>query len=427
MRKVTFIITIFLVLCSLPFFAFAEAVYLKNGTVMVGRIVEKNEKYIVLKSGEGEDAITATVFMDDVNRIEGQEEYDRKVSLIPFQLRPKEFLWPEVSASAPLPLSIKEPETERIKNLVKGSLEHAAAQKEEYAAPLEGDGASPEQIPFLPYGRQTPKKKMQFLATGMQLSQAMPSQTQGNGRISGAVMLPKERLAGPLYVYLLRDMGSGKFLSTPKLLFVKVQAEGAPGAAVPYSIENVPSGKYRVFAQWDVAPPEIRLENIGSNQVLTFLGTWGDYTGMTAETILLAEDEEKTGVNLMCATLIEKNKLDFYVGPRHDFQIEDIYYQRTASGINRLVLVIKNRGIKPIDLLVFDVYINDQKISPIPLEFNNIAPGEKREFDISGFYIIYLKMIKDGRIPSGPEKVVKFKFVLPSSKETEFEKTLFIL
>lgn len=53
---------------------------------MIGRIVEKNDQYIVLKAGEGEDAVSTTIFQEDINRILTEEDYSGQTKLIPIQM-----------------------------------------------------------------------------------------------------------------------------------------------------------------------------------------------------------------------------------------------------------------------------------------------------------------------------------------------------
>lgn len=70
-----------------PLAAYADAVYLKNGKVMTGKIVEKNDQFIVLKFGAGTDVARVTIFHEDVSKIESEKEYAQDVAMIPFALK----------------------------------------------------------------------------------------------------------------------------------------------------------------------------------------------------------------------------------------------------------------------------------------------------------------------------------------------------
>lgn len=54
---------------------------------MTGKIVEKNDQFIVLKFGVGRDVARVTIFHEDVLKIESEKEYAQDVSLIPFELK----------------------------------------------------------------------------------------------------------------------------------------------------------------------------------------------------------------------------------------------------------------------------------------------------------------------------------------------------
>ena len=200
--------------------ACADAVYLKNGSVMKGRIVEKNEQFLVLKSSEGEEAVKSTVYLEDINRIESDEAYSNETKFFPRTL-------PKVSVSRPwdakavlvepepMQLNLNKDQTEYIKGLIKNT-----------DRALSGSDAAG--IPSV-----------------------LSAASMGDGSISGSVKLPGEisKYKAPLYIYLAKYT-DGNFAVTPDLPYQKIEADAITSSLVYYKIEHLGAGTYRVYADW---------------------------------------------------------------------------------------------------------------------------------------------------------------------------------
>jgi hypothetical protein len=257
----------------------AEVVILKNGTVMRGKIVEKTPEYIVLRSGEGEAATRATIFLEDINRMMSEEEFEQERGYVPLSLFASNRTVVPVVEKEPVFSSVPSGSSrEHILALVTSKQEQGiapfAVNEEQESGELDtGAGQGVFLRKFIE--RQPHSLK----PTGRDaLVEEGSVKREGKGRISGFVTLPPlEGVSGDLYVYILEDTASGNFISAPKMLFDKIDAAEIKGRRVPYSIEGVPAGTYKVFAQWDVARPAVKITTVGEKVSLAYLGAQGDY------------------------------------------------------------------------------------------------------------------------------------------------------
>ncbi|MFB3919549.1 hypothetical protein BU251_08290 [Candidatus Velamenicoccus archaeovorus] len=403
--------------------AWAEVVILKNGTVMRGKIVEKTPKYIVLRSGEGEAATRATIFLEDINRMTSEEEFDQERGYVPLSLFEADRTVVPVVEKEPLFSSVSSDASKEHIMAMVASEEEGSATPEAAAGgwasgelePGSGQGAFLKRFierqphPLKPPRQETP-------------GEGNPVKREGEGRISGVVTLPPLKgVSGDLYVYLLEDTGDGNYISASKMMFDKIDAAEIKGQKVPYSIEGVPAGTYKVFAQWDVARPAVKITTIGEKVSLAYLGAQGDYSGTTKNALTLGINELRDGVNFPCTTFIESDKMSFDWGAKPLFRIEDIYYQRNYPDENRFFLVIRNPTPQQIDILPLDIYINDKKIFSFPWEFRDIPANGEKEFDISQAYQGYVRLMGNDAGTS-----LKFTVYFANSKEKEFEKLIYV-
>jgi len=401
----------------------AEVVVLKNGTVMRGKIVEKTPEYIVLRSGEAETATRATIFLEDINRITSEEEFEQETGYVPLSIfEAKRTVVPVVEKEPVFPSASSGSSKEHIMSMV-------ASEKEQGIMPGAGNeewsGGEPEagagQGVFLKKFMERKPRSLKPSEQGA-LTEDGSGQRKGAGRISGFVTLPPlEGISGDLYVYLLENTGGGNYISAPKMLFDKIDAAEIKGRRVSYSIEGVPAGTYKVFAQWDVARPSVKITTVGEKVSLAYLGAQGDYSGMTKNELTMGINELRDGVNFPCTTFIESDKLTFDWGEKPLFRIMDIYYQRSYPDENKFYLVVRNPTPRQIEILPLDIYINDRKVFSFPWEFKDIPPNGEKEFDISQAYKGYV------RITGGDaENRLKFTVYFANSKEKEFEKLIYV-
>jgi hypothetical protein len=403
--------------------AWSEVVVLKNGTVMRGKIVEKTPEYIVLRSGEAETATRATIFLEDINRITSEEEFEQETGYVPLSVfEAKRTVVPMVEREPVFPSVSSGSSKEHIMAMVASEKEQAAAPgpaEEEWSSgePEAGDGQGAFLKKFME------RKPRSLKSSGQEnLVEEGSAQRKGAGRISGFVTLPPlEGISGDLYVYLLENTDGGNYISAPKMLFDKIDAAEIQGRRVSYSIEGVPAGTYKVFAQWDVARPSVKITTVGEKVSLAYLGAQGDYSGMTKNELTIGINELRDGVNFPCTTFIESDKLTFDWGEKPLFRITDIYYQRNYPDENRFFLVVRNPTPKQIEILPLDIYINDRKVFSFPWEFRDIPPNGEKEFDISQAYRGY------ARIAGGDsENRLRFTVYFANSKEKEFEKLIYV-
>jgi len=413
---------------------FAEAVYLKNGRVMVGRIVEKNPDYIVLKSGEGADAVTATVFHEDIARIGEEEVYAEELSAVPFYLK-KTMTAPDVSGPAHLPLR---PPTgsisARIRDLVQGDkvLKAGEPSPEEKIKELPRIDGNPLTLQaYASYLQMLDERKAQLEATieARKKGEALPS---GEGRIAGVVTLPdmpfkvpvSAEASGGLYVYLLQEQPDGRYTFPAPMLYAAVDGANVTLAQVRYEVTGIPPGRYKVFAQWDVASPAVREERNEEDTFLNYLGAEGDYSGSYEDTIDMEKDAVIKGIDFSCVDRSPFGEIFFSWMQPFQYEITDIYYTRPRRDDPHILLVAKNLGSKTIDVLALDLFIDDMKML-FPLELKTIGPGEEKEFDISSFFVTHLKLTEGSQLER-KARSVKFRVKNPITQEVEFEKNLYI-
>jgi len=376
---------------NLASFACADVVYLKNGSVMKGRIVEKNQQFLVLKSSEGEEAIKSTIYLEDINRIESDEEYSNETKFFPTALRQARSKvsrpWDAKAVliePEPIQLNVNTDQTGYIKGIIKRS-----------------DRTLPEPD-----------------AAG--ISSVSNIANMGDGSIAGSVKLPEEvsKYKAPLYVYLAKDTGAGSgFVVASGLPYQKIEPDSITSSIVYYKIEHVGAGHYKVFADWDIAPPPIGKKKINGVEILFGFGTKGDYTGAYEDVVKLDADENRDNVNIDCQEYVTKDFVDMSGMPKStDFSVMDIYFKKTSSNQMILALRVKNTGDTTIASLALDAFINDEKVGQEPYVLGNLALNEDKEFDITPLVGAYQK----------PFSVLRFKFVRPKTGEVELEKDVYL-
>lgn len=395
MKKVPLIILlVFLGLCAT---AQAAVVYLKNGRVMTGKIVEKTEQYIILKAGEGENTVRTTIFIDDINRIESEEDYSQSSKFIPFELmKPGGVL----EMPAPSGFQVSRNETESV-------VEKFLKENQRY----EPGNFSPAQ------GFEGPG-----------LRPFVPGTTEAKGAISGIVRLPDviRKAKGDLYVYLMKDTGSGKFMAMTPILYQKIDASAIIQRQISYTIGNVTAGTYKVFAQWDTAPPPIEEKTVAGGATLRNLGVKGDYTGLSPE-VILGAGEEKYNVNFDCGNYLTSNRMTFVPGERSSVEIQDLIYRRLSPTMENFILVVKNEADIPTSPASFDVWINDEKVGSGVVTVPVLEPHQEKEVDMTAAYEQFRKTWSLKHPRMFLPKVLKFKLSWLGREESEFEKTIFTL
>jgi len=412
----------------------AEAVYLRNGRVMVGRIVEKNPDYLVLQTGEGDDAVTATIFHDDIARIEDEETYAQELRDVPFYL--KNSIKPSGMAG-PSSLPLRPPTesiTSRIFALVEGDKQIKAdtpSYEEELAQLPKFDGSPLTVQAYASYMQmlEERRKAMDALAASLKNGRVAP---QGNGRIKGIITLPKmpaqmpveEEASGGLYVYLLSEQPDGRYAFPAPMVYDIIDAEDLTVMQTRYEIIGIPPGRYKVFAQWDVGAPAVREERSGGDAFLNYLGADGDLSGFQKDVVTLGRDDEVEGIDFFCADTSSFDQIFFSWLQPYMYSITDIYYTRPTPDDPHILLVFKNLGAGDIDMLALDLFIDNMKMI-FPLELTDIAPGEEKEFDISSFFLTHLKMTEGAKLVRKARSIL-FRVQNPITKKVEFEKTLYI-
>jgi len=417
--------------------AFAEAVYLKNGSVMVGRIVERNPNFIVIKSGEGEASATATVYLEDISKIEEDEVYQQELKTVPFYLKKPQGT---IEAPAPSPTTQRPPAEDtasRILALIAGDRQADADRiiHEKDTDQLPKIDGSPMTLKAYASYLQMREERHRELRAEIQARKKGLTPLLSKGRIAGVVTLPKmpqqvavsAEASGGLYVYVLKEQADGRFTFPVPMRYAVVNASNVTLAQVRYEITGVPPGQYKVFAQWDVAPPAIREEDrSGSGIFLNYLGAEGDYSGCFKTVIKVGPDEVVQNIDFSCAEKSAFNELFFSWLQPVEYEIKDIYYSRPRLDEPHIFLVFKNLGARQIDMITLDLFIDDTKMV-FPLELKNIPPGEEKEFDLSSFFVAHLKIVEGGTGPlQRKTRLVKFRIQNPITKEVEFEKAIYI-
>ncbi len=422
-KKMFFAVVFAVVSLALGTSAFAEAVYLKNGKVMTGRIVERNDQFIVLKSSEDASAVKTTIYLEDINRIQSEAEYSNETKLIPTQI---------LQSSTPKPWEA-EPVALPSGNEPSGSV---MVMPQQEIAP-----SSTEKTGF--FQKLFGQGKEAATSSGLSTTPGGPKvdySARGSASISGQVQMPNDfnSYKGDLIVYLMRDVGNGQFFMPPNMMYQKID-KSAISSFVYYKIDRVPGGTYKVFAEWDIAPPFMEKKKVHGFETLVGFGSKGDYVGILKDSITVNRGEQKNKVNLECTTYLNEGAPQAQppvavggmgeaesLAEQANYQVMDIYYKKLVPQGGALLLVIKNLGDKRIDTMKLDVYIDDEKAAPNALSIGPIAPGEEKEFDIMSTFDKFKKQ-KEGTGENVSGKMLRFKIVSPASGEAELEKAIFIL
>jgi len=209
--------------------------------------------------------------------------------------------------------------------------------------------------------------------------------------------------------------------------YVKIDNVDITARQIAYKIDRVPAGTYRVFAQWHVAPLTKPEEKTNLAKTWGFIGTKGDYMGISKEDIVLAPDEERTAVDIDCSTFIRTEMVKAPSEQEDKIQIEDLYYQSFSPQQVKFILLVKNKSDKPSDLSGLNILINDEKLVQAPLPLTNIEARKECEVDVTYIYEAYKRYIQEkNHSAEVASKTVKFKIIKSATGEVEFEKVLFI-
>ena len=407
MKKAIFLISLIVLSLGVSSVIYADAIVLKNGRVMTGKIVEKNEKYIVLKTGTGEATVKTTIFLEDINRIEGEDGHVQNVVPIP-----AEFLTGAGTLAKPGATGV-----ERIKDL------------------LEENSRAPSSVPPAAetISGEEETTAAQEVAKGAEQEKFLSPLAvhSGIGTISGIVSLPSlsnlKETRGDLYIYLMEDTGTRRNSLATWIPYVKIDNVDITSRQTAYKINRVPAGTYQVFAQWHIAPLTKSEEKANLAKVWGFIGTKGDYMGISKENIVLAPDEERTGVDIDCSTLVQANMVIAPSQEEDKIQIEDLYYQSFSPQQVKFILLVKNKSNEPADLSGLSILINDEKVTQSPLPLTNIAPQKECEVDVTDIYEAYKRYVQEKNHSTEVSlKTVRFKVIKSLTGEVEFEKVLFI-
>ena len=411
MKKIIFLISLIALSLSVSSIIYADAIVLKNGRVMTGKIVEKNEKYIVLKTGTGEATVKTTIFLEDINRIEGEDGHVQKVFPVP-----AEFLTGVGTLARPGATGV-----ERIKDLLEEN-----SQTPSSVSPAAETTSGEEETTAVPEVAKS---------AGQERFLTPPALRSGSGIISGMVSLPLapntpdllQGMRGDLFVYLMEDIGKGQSSLVTWVPYIKIDGVEVTSRQVSYKIIHVPSGTYQVFAQWHIAPSVNNKEKTGSDKTWGFIGTKGDYMGIFKGVVVLRPDEEQSGVDIDCSVLIQADMVVLPPELQEKIQIEDIYYQSLSLQGTKFILLVKNKSDTPADLSGLNILINDEKVTQAPLPLTNIEPQKEREVDVTDIYEAYKRYIQEKNHSTEVSlKTVRFKVIKNATGEVEFEKVLFI-
>jgi hypothetical protein len=382
------------VLCPL---SYADAVYLKSGSVMKGRIVEKNEQFLVLQSGEDEAAVKTTIYLEDITRIQTEEEYSYATKFIPTQLFSKDFkkLWEK---GAPLPTPIEQEEEEE---LVKY---HEEAVEE--TEPLGPEVTTLSSVPPMV---------------------GLPG--KGIGTISGSIKLPEQfrEYKGDLYVYIMQDLGGRFALPSGGLIYQVIGKESVDKEHVVYRLDNIGVGTYKVFVYWDTASPLVMKKKVRGADIFVGFGLKGDFMGSYPGEVIITKDGHDKVVNIDNLTYVSSDFPGAATVPQEmDLVISDIYYRKQGQNVGGLFLLVKNLGEESLKPLEFDFFVNDEIAPSGPLIIGPLGPNEEKEFNISAVFEAYKKQMKEGGFEV-MGKMLRFKIASKKTGEVELEKAIFIL
>jgi hypothetical protein len=395
MKKKLIILAVLLATwCSL---AQAAVVYLKNGKIMTGKIVEKNEQYLVLKIGEGESVVRTTIFNEDISRIESEETLSRENSFIPFELfRQQEFQ---------APLSPPDPRVQ-------------------YPA----IGGSDDQQQYI--HKLLEESRWSNSDASAQISQKknlsiFPAATSGNSSIAGIIRLPEltDKAKGDLYVLLMKENTDQGFFVSPELPYIKMSAGAISSNFVDYDLQDLPEGRYKIMAQWDVALPHVEIGKIENHTVFRRLGTKGDYSGI-GETVALGSDDHRFNVNIDCTILIKEKRVIFSEDARQPFEITDIAYKRLGRNMDTFILFVRNPGEIPTRPFNLKVKINGEALNTGTVFIQSLKIDEERAIDLTSCYQEYKQLLLDRDRDQPIPKELKFVVTEERKEEVEFEKTI---
>jgi hypothetical protein len=420
---------------------FAEAVYLNNGKVMTGRVVEMTKRKIVLQTGEGEEAVKTTIYAEDINRVVSDEEYAQSVAQMPMDLKDKLIPAEAGMAAALTPATSSDPR-ERIRQMIEASREVALEQAVEQG----GEGVPDNEPPVSPEAmsvRGGPevlaahsqmilerKKQLKAVAEG----KATPD-AKGEGRIAGMVTLPGRPMdwgltgeaKGDLYVYLMKESAEGIYVAPIPMLFDRIPADRILSTEVAFDIRDVPSGAYRVFADWDIAEPAVRVTENEGRTILNYIGSKGDYAGSAADKVAVAGAGGAKDIMIACTQPLILDQIFQDPGVTRQIVVTDIFFVRTASQEGRIVALIKNAAAVPASKEMLELIIDEER-QMFPVEMLEMAPGETQPYDITSFYRDYAKRHfgEDGSKTLEPRSV-RFRLADPLNKEVVFDKTVFVM
>jgi hypothetical protein len=394
----------------------ADAVYLKNGRVMTGRIVERTQDRIILRTGEGATEVRSTIFIDDILRIQGQEEYAKESGQAIQQLIKTEFL-KKAAPQEPFYRRLSLPTDSGAADIRKMILEDRRAQANPIKEEVVSVGTVAEQPPAGTPSLSAPQGR---------------ASAESAGSIAGFVRLPApvfQECKGNLLIFLMeRQMKNDQevFVAGLKVPYELIPAENILTPQVRYKLERISAGTYRVFAEWDVAPGAV--EPIETENQVAFIGLWGkgDYAGSSSN-VVLETDGYRDDVNFDCKTLIENDNSVGALQQLMDFKISDLYYRSTPGEDPRFFVRIKNNHTSSLVPIAFDVYVNDEKVWQEPMSFGPLQAQEEKEFDITSAYEEHKKIV-EGREGAGAltSKSIKFRLVWTLDKDVSFEKTVFL-
>jgi hypothetical protein len=422
---------------------YAEAVYLKNGRVMIGRIVEKNQTYMVLKRGEGESAIKTTIFLEDIAKIESEQDFFSNIPITPAFLGQGE--QPSLLTATDIPAAAVSGHYDsraRIKDLVEANQALAAEEEAKKSLAITPEPSEEmKEVAENPLGlkafhvvEQMEHKMHQGLPVVTKTGLEPAAAPAGNGDISGEVRVPEAATVPAnggtraLYVYLLREKANGEFYFPVPMLYAIVPPAGVTRGKVSYAIKNIPAGRYKVAAEWDVADPMVQEQDAAGKMILNYLGSRGDYRGEYPSVVEIASGISAVYLNFDCLTLTQNNISFYDRQSQRSFQIKDIYLTSSSEGLLKFILVMENLGDQSLDPMVLDIFIDGAK-SFFPLEIGALGAHQEKQFDITEYINFSQRKKKKTDEPSASAglRAMTLEIRALGSQEVLFEKTLSVL
>jgi hypothetical protein len=402
MKKMLVILLCMTVVCAMT--AQAAVVYLKNGRVMTGRVVARDQEKIELKTGTGDAAVRTTIFLEDINRIETEDAYKEEIDLIPFELLSSKAN-ESASGSFAFNTSVALKRFPSQKNVSADEVGSGKMLSENDR--LEEPGPLPLPADIVP-----PWVKDSVVS----------------GSISGIVRLPSGLIGkdkGDLYVFLMEDIGHKTFVEIVPWLYQKIDKKAIRTHEVAYQINHVPKNTYKVFVVWDIAAPPVEEKKTSKGVVLRKVERKGDYVGSSDESILLRNNENRRNVDIKGLDYVAKNAEIFIpLGERPNIAIYDIVYARKNLNEEKFEFIIKNEGEGESGQLVFDILINGEQISLMPTYVDSLRPDEERHEDLTWHIERYkedcMNVHPDWRLPNR----LKIQIIWNETQEVIYEKTI---